>query len=66
MTNIPSDNQRFIKENAFGLLWRNLMPLPGLLSIRVVPFETNAVIQRVLAFRHAHQYTMDIYITAEG
>jgi hypothetical protein len=40
------------------------MLLPVLLSICVVPIETNAVIQRALSFRHDYQYTMDIYITA--
>jgi hypothetical protein len=65
MTDIPSDNQRLIEEDIFGLLRRNSMLLPVLLRIRVVPIETNALIQRALSFRHDYQYTMDIYITAE-
>jgi hypothetical protein len=37
------------------------MPSPILLSIRFVPIETGAVIQRISTFRHDHQYTIDIY-----
>ena len=58
---IAADDERLIEKDVFGFFLGDLMPLPILLSIGFVPIEAGAVLQRVLAFRHAHQYTMDIY-----
>ena len=61
MAPIAADDQRLIEEDVFGFFLGDLMPLPILLSIRFIPIEAGAVFQRVSAFRHAHQYTMDVY-----
>jgi hypothetical protein len=52
VTDIAANNQRLIEEDIFSLLRRNSMLLPVLLCIRVVPIETNALIQRAPSFRH--------------
>jgi len=49
---VAANHQRLVKENVFGLLRSNVMPLPILLSIAVVPIEPGAMIQRIVAFRH--------------
>jgi hypothetical protein len=52
MPDVSADNQRVAKEYIFGLLGSNVMALPILLRISIVPIESRAMIQRIVAFRH--------------
>jgi hypothetical protein len=54
MPNIATNDKRLIEENVFGIFLGDLMPLPILLDICVVPIEAGAIIQRVYAVRHDH------------
>jgi hypothetical protein len=61
MPDVSADNQRLAKEYVFGLLGSNVMALPILLRISVIPVETRAIIQRIVTFRHITKYTMNVY-----
>jgi hypothetical protein len=61
MADVASDHQRFVEEDVFSLLRGDLMPVPVLPGIRVIPIEAYAIIQRVSALRHTYQYMTDIY-----
>jgi hypothetical protein len=37
------------------------VPLPILLSIRIVPIKARTLIQKVVTVRHIFQYTIDVY-----
>jgi len=44
MSNVTADDERLIEKHILSLFWSNLMPLPILLSIRIVPFKARALV----------------------
>ncbi len=61
VADVTANDQRLIEEDVFGFFWSDLMLLPILLNVGFIPIESGALIQRALAFRHNHEYTMDVY-----
>ena len=61
MAQIAADDQWLVEKHIFGLFWRDLVAVPVLLSVLVIPIETGAVIERVSVVRHSYKYTMNIY-----
>src|SRR4051794_37758235 len=50
---VGPDDQRFVEEDVFRFFRSDLMPLPVLVRIRLVPIEPGTSIERVLTLRHA-------------
>jgi hypothetical protein len=61
MPDVAAHNQRLVKEDILGLLWRYLVTFPVLDSVRFIPIESDTLAKRIasrhdLYISHIHNY----------
>src|SRR5208283_2405587 len=66
VTNIAARHQGLVEKDVLSLFGADSMPLPVLVRICFVPFETGTGIEGIVPFRHITEYISAIYARQAG